>query len=68
MFFLHFLNNKEKQLTYIYSYRVCYTFIVIFEFHLIYLLYVLFVLKVDDNFRKRKSQSENARTYYFLYI
>jgi len=51
---LHFLKDKRKKLA-IYIYRVCYTFILIIEFTLIYLLYVLFVLKVGGYFRNRKS-------------
>jgi len=51
-----------------YSYRVCDTFILIFEFTLMYLLYVLFLLKVEDNFRKRKSQHKRVKICYFLYI
>jgi len=66
---LHVLKDKGKKIwTRIYSYRVCYTFILIFEFTLIYLLYVLFVLKVEDNFGNRKSQPKIAETCYFLYI
>jgi len=56
-----------KQTGHIYSYRVCYTFILIFEFTLICLLYVV-VLKVKANFGKRKSQLKIAKTCYFLYI
>jgi len=55
-------------MTYINSYRVCYTFILIFEFTIIYLLYVLFVLKLEGNFGKRKSQPKRVKTCYFLYI
>jgi len=43
-------------------------FILIFEFILVYLLYVLFVLKVEGNFKKRKSQLQRVKTCYFLYI
>ena len=69
---LHFLKDKgrRKNWTYIYSYRVCYTFILIFKFIFIYLLYVLFVLKIEGNFRKRNSYcntllllSDNTREY-----
>ena len=45
-----------------------YTFILIFKFTFIYLLYVLFVLKVEGNFGKKKSQLKRAKTYYFLYM
>jgi len=37
-----------------YSYRVCYIFL-IFKFILIYLLHVLFVLKIENIFGKKKS-------------
>jgi len=66
----------------VYSYRVCYTFLInysrflvtvcdvfvnnllqysfIFEFSLIYLFYVLFLLKVEGNFERSKSQPKRA--------
>lgn len=43
--------------------RVCYTFILIIEFTIIYLLYVLFILKVENNFEKRKS----SHAFLFIY-
>jgi len=47
---------------------VCYTFILIFKFILIYLLHMLFILKIDEIFRKRKSQPEKTKRGSFLYI
>jgi len=47
-------------------YTIC--FVAIFEFILIYLLYVLFILKVEDNFGRRKSMSKRGKICYFLYI
>jgi len=45
------------------------TLISIFEFNLIYLLYVLFVLKIEGNFGKRKkSIQKKSKTCYFLYF
>jgi len=43
-------------------------FLLIFEFTIIYLLYVLFVFKIEDNLKKRKSQSKRAEIDYFIYI
>jgi len=44
-------------------------FFLIFKFILIYLLHVLlFVLKIDDIFGKRKSQSKSVENGRFLYI
>jgi len=66
---LHFLNDKEKkyQNVYIYSYCVCYIFFIV-KVILIYLLHVLFVLKIEGIFGKRKSQLKRAEKDYFLYI
>jgi len=36
-------------------------FVLIFEFTLIYLLFVLFKLKVEGNFGRRKSQPKRAK-------
>ena len=58
------LDHHQKK----YSYRVCYTFILIFKFPLIYLLDVLFVPKVKGNFGKRKGQLKRAERGCFLYI
>jgi len=44
------------------------TFFLIFKFVLIYLLHVLFLLKIDGIFGKRKSQLKGAERDYFLYI
>jgi len=48
---LYFLNDKKN--TYIHIVFV--TFVLIFKFILIYLLHVLFVLKIKDNFGKENS-------------
>jgi len=39
--------------------------LLIFEFTLIYLLYVSFVLKIEDNLKRRKNQTKKG---YFLFI
>jgi len=44
---------KDKKHIYMYSYYVCYIFL-IFKFILIYLLHVLFELKNEDIFEKKK--------------
>jgi len=49
---LHFLNDKEKKIRHIYSYRFCYIFL-LFKFILIYLLNVLLVLKIKGIFEKK---------------
>jgi len=49
---LHFLNDKGKKIKHIYLYRGCYIFLV-FKFILIYLLHVLFVLKIESIFEKK---------------
>ena len=46
--------KEKKNQTYIYLYRVCYIFS-IFKFILIYLLHLLFVLKIKGIFEKRKT-------------
>jgi len=43
-------------------------FVLVFEFIIFFLLYVLFVLKIQDNFGKRKDQSKRDKICYFLYI
>jgi len=76
---LHFLDDKGKKKRFsfkkndkrkkpdIYSYRVCYLFL-IFKFILIYLLHILFVLKIEGNYKKRKNQPKRAKMNLFLYI
>ena len=63
---LHFLKDKGKDIGHIYSYRVCYTFILTFEFTLISLLYVLFILKVEGNFGKDKTSSKEVKYIIFF--
>jgi len=59
--------DKGKKIGHIYIHIVfVYIFILIFEFILIYLLYVLFVLKLEINFGKRKNPKKVKRGY-FLY-
>jgi len=42
-------------------------FVLIFEFTFIYLLYVLFVLKIEGNFERRKNQSNKSKeTIFFI--
>jgi len=64
---LHFLKDKWKNWTYIYSYRVCYTFILIFEFTFIYLLYMLFIcMESWGQFWKReKNQPKRVKIVSF---
>ena len=50
--------NKKKSNIYIFI--SCLLHFLIFKFILIYLLHVLFVLKIEGIFGKRKSQSERA--------
>jgi len=59
---------KEKKHTYMYSYRVCYIFLIfkcipiyffIFNSIFIYLLHVLFILKIDDIFEKKNSAQKS---------
>jgi len=51
---LHFLNDKGKKQK-IYIHIVYVTFVLIFKFTLIYLLHVLFVLKIEGIFEKKNS-------------
>ena len=51
---------------YIYSNRVCYI-LLIFKFILIYLLHVLFILKIEGIFGRKKSQPKRAENGCFLY-
>jgi len=44
------------------------TFFLIFKYILIYLLHLLFILKIEGIFRKRKCQPKTAEGSYFLYI
>jgi len=47
--------KKKKIYIYIYFYIVFVTFVLIFKFILIYLLHVLFVLKIEGIFGKKNS-------------
>jgi len=66
--------KEEKKNIYIYIYIYIYihivldTFFLIFKFILIYLLHVLFVLKIEGIFGKRKSQPKRTERDSFLYI
>jgi len=44
------------------------TFFLIFKFILVYLLHVLFVLKTESFFRKRKSRPKIIKRGCFIYI
>jgi len=55
---------KEKKQTYIYG--VCYN-ILIFKFILIYLLHVLFVLKINDVFEKKNPTQKLKEIVFFIY-
>jgi len=47
---------------------VCYTFILIFKFILMYLLHVLFVLKIEGHFWKEKVNSKEMKdVIFFIY-
>ena len=46
--------KEEKKQIYVYSYRVCYIFLIC-KFILIYLLHVLFELKIEAIFGKKNS-------------
>ena len=65
--FIHYLVGRRLKDWKIKIYNLLH-FVLIFEFILIYLIYVLFTLKVEDNFRKRKSQPKKTKIDYYLYI
>ena len=53
---------------YIYMHIVFVTIFLIFKFILIYLLHVLFVLKIEGIFENRKSQSKRVESsFFFIY-
>jgi len=58
------IKEKNKK---IYIHIVFVTFVLIFKFILIYLLHVLFVLKIEGIFGKKNS-SKSAERGNFLYI
>jgi len=55
---LHFLNDKGKKSD-IYIHIVFVAFILIFKFILIYLLHVLFALKIEGIFGKKNSAQKS---------
>jgi len=56
---LHFLNDRGKKQTYIYIHVMFVTFVLIFKFIFIYLLHVLFVLKIEGIFGKKSPTRQN---------
>jgi len=56
--------KEKKSDIYIYIYIVSVTFFLIFKFILIYLLYVLFVLKIEDIFKKKNLAQKVERSCF----
>jgi len=56
------IKGRKKSYVYI-SYCVCYSFL-IFKFIIIYLLHVLFVLKIENVFLKKKKSTQKSWSLY----
>jgi len=57
---LYFLNNKGEKNKCTYIEIVFVTFVLIFKFILIYLLHVLFVLKIKSIFGRKKNPTQKC--------
>jgi len=59
---------KKKKTEHMYIHILFDNFFLIFKFIFIYLLHMLFVLKIEGIFKRKKSQSKRTERCYFIYI